>query len=107
MKTIRLVEDFSRTPVGRFRTDGPDSGERFREDFLRPAIATGDPVEIDIDGVAGLPPSFLEEAFGGMVRKGHLSRTDMHRLIKVRYANRELERYERSIWRYVDQAKRE
>ena len=57
-------------PVGRHRTDGPDSGQRFREDFLEPALKEHDRISVNIDGTAGYHSSFLEEAFGGLVRRG-------------------------------------
>jgi hypothetical protein len=70
---INLELDFSRFPAGRYRKDGPSSGQRFREDFLLPRLAesrkTGEKVKIVFDNVAGLPSSFLEEAFGGVIRE--------------------------------------
>lgn len=68
-QTINIANDFSRYPAGRYRTDGPFSGERFREEILLPALEHG-PVVIVLDGVAGLPSSFFEEAIGGVVRSG-------------------------------------
>lgn len=67
---ISIARDFSRTPGGRFRRHGPFSGEEFRERVLLPTLAARAPdiVQITFDGVAGLPSSFLEEAFGGLVR---------------------------------------
>ena len=70
MTTINVARDFSRFPGGRYRTDGPFSGQEFRDDILVPALATNEHVAVEIDGVAGLPVSFLEEAFGGLVRLG-------------------------------------
>lgn len=68
-KTINIAKDFSPYPAGRVRGDGPNSGERFRDDFLIPALRAGH-VDVVVDGVAGLPSSFYEEAFGGLVRAG-------------------------------------
>jgi hypothetical protein len=70
-KTISIARDFSETPGGRYRKDGPDSGEEFREDVLIPNfkdISSGDRLTIDLDGGYGYPVSFLEEAFGGLAR---------------------------------------
>lgn len=52
--------------------DGPGSGEAFRDDVLIPALTRARDADtvlvVDLDGVAGLPTSFLEEAFGGLLR---------------------------------------
>lgn len=65
---ITVASDFSRFPAGRFRDDGPYTGERFREDFLVPALKQCEVLTVDLDGVMGYGSSFLEEAFGGLVR---------------------------------------
>lgn len=67
---INVARDFSRYPAGRFRDDGPFSGAVFREQFLEPAIATNRRVIVELDGVRGYGSSFLEEAFGGLIRSG-------------------------------------
>jgi hypothetical protein len=76
-RLISIAKDFSRYPGGRWRRDGPHSGEQFRDDVLAPALKSvaDDPsakVVVNIDGVAGYGSSFLEEVFGGVVRKGVL-----------------------------------
>lgn len=65
---IDVARDFSRFPAGRFRTDGPFSGQRFREDLLVPALKQSGRVTVRLDGAMGFGSSFLEEAFGGLVR---------------------------------------
>jgi len=67
-KNIKISTDFSRFPGGRFLSDGKFSGERFRDDFLAPALKGGS-VVLDMDGPLGYGSSFLEEAFGGLVRE--------------------------------------
>lgn len=69
-KTIRLATDFNPFPFGRYPSHGDWSGERFREEILAPALKGGEDVQVDLDGARGLSPSFLEEAFGGLVRAG-------------------------------------
>lgn len=69
-KTIRLATDFNPFPFGRYPSHGDWNGQRFREEWLAPALRSGEDVEIDLDGARGLSPSFLEEAFGGLVRIG-------------------------------------
>lgn len=71
MIRINIAEQFSRTPGARYRSDGPHSGEEFREKFLVPLFANEDDnskIEIVLDGAAGYATSFLDEAFGGIAR---------------------------------------
>lgn len=68
--TINIAEQFSRFPFGRYADHGPHNGARFRDDFLVPQLKTNDRVTVDLTGARGLAPSFLEEAFGGLVRAG-------------------------------------
>ncbi|MGE5437953.1 MAG: STAS-like domain-containing protein [Syntrophothermus sp.] len=71
MIKINIARDFSDTPGARYYTDGPKSGQEFRETMLEKYFE--DPsnntiVEIELDGVEGYGTSFLEESFGGLVR---------------------------------------
>lgn len=74
MIEISVVKDFSDKPFGRYRTDGKWSGERFREEVLLPAFRSNidnQLVQVDLRDVPrGYGSSFLEEAFGGLVRAG-------------------------------------
>ena len=38
MRNIVIAKEFSRTPFGRYTTDSPHSAERFRREFLVPAL---------------------------------------------------------------------
>lgn len=66
--TVSIAKDFSRFPAGRFKTDGKFSGEVFRQRHLAPKLRTGQQIEVDLNGTLGYGSSFLEEAFGGLVR---------------------------------------
>ena len=58
----------------RYRKLGPNSGEEFRVVFLIPFLESLGPEEagiIDFSGTEAFSPSFLEEAFGGAVRRGY------------------------------------
>lgn len=71
MTTIKIATDFSDTPGARLCSDGPFSGEEFREKILMPLFENGsdkDKIHIDLDGTDGYVSSFLEEAFGGLAR---------------------------------------
>ena len=69
---VLRVLDFTRTPGPRYRLEGKHSGEEFRDDRLNPrfleAREQGRLLIVDLDGTSGYASSFLEEAFGGLVR---------------------------------------
>ena len=65
-KIISLVRDFSRTPGARYRWQGNNSGEEFRERCVLPALKDGN-VRLVLDGAIALPPSFLDEVIGVML----------------------------------------
>ena len=101
---INIARDFSPVPAGRFLADGPDSGERFRTDFLLPAFRAGDQnIEIEIDGTAGYGSSFLEEAFGGLIRVG-IDRDLAIRSIKVISDDPDYEMYRDLILAFLKEA---
>lgn len=77
MQVINVAKDFTRFPSGRFKKNGDTSGEAFREKFLELPIQQGEPVTIELDGTIGYGSSFLEEAFGGLVRKLRLTTNEL------------------------------
>ncbi|KQX35302.1 hypothetical protein ASD04_14770 [Devosia sp. Root436] len=105
---IIIADDFSRFPGGRYRADGDNSGEEFREDYLVHAIdaarTAGRPVTVVLDGVAGYPASFLEEAFGGLVREGHFTKADLRKWLVIE-ASSLYQTFQVLTWSYIDQAK--
>lgn len=67
--TIHLVKEFSSSPYGRESDlDGSASGENFRVQFLAPALREHGKVHVDLDGYNRYGRSFLDEAFGGLIR---------------------------------------
>lgn len=117
-RELSLAQDFSEFPAGRFKTDGPHSAEQFREDVLVPALSQGQPLIVVLDGNVG-GASFLEEAFGGLVREHGMQPEELRRLIEFRCispdskaAPRDEEGdrtsepdLEQEIWSYVDSAR--
>jgi len=101
--TISIARDFSPFPAGRKRGDGPYTGETFREDVLRPKLSGGLHVILDIDGVEGLPSSFLEEVFGGLVRSGW-NLADLRRSVEFRLTDPDLVAYPPLAWRFAEAA---
>jgi hypothetical protein len=71
---ISVAQDFSRTPGPRWEAQGKFSGEVFRDTVLLPklrkAVDNHQKLTVDLDYTAGYASSFLEEAFGGLVRRG-------------------------------------
>ncbi len=67
---IVIARDFTDTPGGRNKVEGPFSGEEFRERCLVPALnqalSTQQKLVIDLNNLYGYPVGFLEEAFGGL-----------------------------------------
>jgi hypothetical protein len=84
---LSIAQDFSPFPGGRYRADGPYSGERFRDEFLLPALVhaeeTGSVVVVKLDGAAGYSSSFLEEVFGGLIRSGKIDPNRLNRLLQI------------------------
>lgn len=70
-----FVKHFSRVPGSRELDEGAKAhtGEDFRINFLEPAfdnaIMSGKKLTVNLDGTIGYGTSWLEEVFGGMVRK--------------------------------------
>jgi len=103
---LSVARSFSPFPGGRTRKDGPFSGAVFLEDILLPELEKNDSVVIDIDGVAGLPSSFWEEVFGGLIRKNFIDIKDLGVRLKVRTTEPDLEVYRSLAYRYAeDEAK--
>ncbi len=73
MEKINIAIDYSPSTGGRTEDEGPFSGEVFRETVLLPkyvlCLENDDVLEVDFDGCYGIGTSFLEEAFGGLVRE--------------------------------------
>jgi hypothetical protein len=100
MKMISIVKHFSENPGGRYRTDGPNSGERFRDEVLVPALRLGEKIEVDLDGALGFGSSFLEEAFGGLVREAGYKPAELLRRIIIKSA---VPTYKNRIYRYIEE----
>jgi len=104
METIDIGKKFSTTPIGRYLSDSSNSGERFREDFLVPSLKEGKVIVI-IDTTEGYGSSFMEEAFGGLVRVGHFTQEELKKLLSIQYEDPAFEVFEMQIWQYISEAK--
>lgn len=84
--SISIAKDFSDVPAGRYVSDGDWTGERFREELLIPALKKADknnPVIVDISDVEGYGSSFLEEAFGGLVRNRTYTKERLSEILQI------------------------
>lgn len=101
MKLINVAKEFDPEPAGRYPADGPANGERFRAEYLVPAFAKNDEVVVDFDGTEGYGSSFLEEAFGGLVREG-MSPSELRKRLKI--TSTEDDTVIEEVWQYIDEA---
>lgn len=100
MSTLSVATDFSPFPAGRFEADGPFSGETFRK--VLAARLRGGPLTVVLDGTLGYGSSFLEEAFGGLVRLGLFTAKDLRSKLKLVSSDPSLEQ---EVWSYIDSAR--
>ena len=103
---ISIAKDFSKYPAGRFPEDGPYNGTTFREEMLVPRLnelTAPERLEVTLDGVAGVGSSFLEEAFGGLVRSGMPKELLEERLI-VSAKDETLRDFAKLAKRYIEEA---
>ena len=104
-KTIEIEKEFSRFPLGRDEEDGGDfNGKKFRKEFLVPSLNENDEVIVYLDGPKGYGSSFLEEAFGGLVRKENFTKADLKSRLKITYDAPVYELYKNEVWEYIDEA---
>lgn len=78
MNSIELkVIDFSKKPYGRYPEDGDGCGQYYREKVLAPALQEYDAVHVILDGYNRYGRSFLDEAFGGLIRESGFTGADI------------------------------
>ena len=107
--TYRIADNFTETPGGRFKAHGNFSGEEFREEVLRGllsrVIADGDKLVVVLDGAAGYGSSFLEEAFGGLIRRRLFNHEQLKRHLELKAEEPLYEMYRLSANRYMERAR--
>ena len=83
--TLRVGDGLPKFPGGRLRSDGPGSAEEFRDDVLAPALFKAHKetsvVMVNFCGIAGASSAWLDEAFGGLVRKHNWGKNDLSDLL--------------------------
>lgn len=105
MIMLDIAEVFSPAPAGRLRADSNSSGERFREEWLRPkideAMRQGEELEVQFDGLKGVSTAFMEEAFGGLVRKEGMTFEQLEGILKLSASKTQFSPYIKNAWRYM------
>lgn len=84
--SLNVANDFYPRPAGRYTSDGKHSGEAFRSLLLEPKLITlneNDILVVDFTGVTMAGSSFLEEAFGGLVRVSRFNKEKLLRQLNI------------------------
>ena len=84
--TINIGSDFSKTPFGRYESDGPYCGEIFRKKILVPALKEYDHVVVNLDDVQKgyeFSSSFLHESFGGLILEEGMSSDEVLNKLEI------------------------
>lgn len=105
---LKIAKEYSAYPAGRDDADGPFNGEKFRKEYLLPryklAVERDGDLIVSLDGVKSFGSSFLEEAFGGLVRKESVKKDDLKNRLKIVIGRPGNARYQTAIDRYINQA---
>lgn len=103
--SFNIAKEFSLVPGARYIREGDFSGELFRKNYLLPmvenVIKTNSILVLNLDGTAGYGTSFLEEAFGGLIRDG-IKKGDI--LNHIEFISLEDPSYIDEIMEYIDDA---
>ncbi len=73
---VSVARDFTPHPGPRYRWQGDFSGQEFRAKLVA-WLARADRLFVDLDGTSGFGSSFLDEAFGGLIRSEGMRKDDV------------------------------
>lgn len=83
---INVVKEYTDKPGARYESQGSNSGQKFRDTILYPkflkAIERNETLTVNLDGGYGYGSSFLEETFGGLVRRLKKEKNDNYKKVK-------------------------
>ena len=102
LKKISIVKDFSKSPYGRYPSDGKWNGQVFRQEILVPALNSYDKVIVDLTGYNRYGRSFIDEAFGGLIREENFTKSDLDK--KLEYHHNDLKSFELLITERIEKA---
>jgi len=84
---IYVVKEFSDFTGVRYCSDAPYSGELFRKTLLLPrfqqAVSEDKILIVNLDGAFGYTCSFLDEAFGGLIRIHHCTLENVKKHLQI------------------------
>lgn len=72
-----IADNFSRFPGPRHKWQGPHSGESLRGRLSRLLREDRGRIRVILDGTTGIGSSFLDEAFGGLIRDEGFSKDEV------------------------------
>ncbi|MBE2167356.1 MULTISPECIES: STAS-like domain-containing protein [unclassified Cobetia] len=98
MKTIKVMDRYP-CPGPRYASLGPSSGEEFKK-WLKKELENNEGLTVDLDGTEGYGSSFLEEAFGGLIRDG----IDASKVLAIKYVSKEEPEIIDEINEYIEDA---
>lgn len=101
MRLIKVAEDFSSFPGGRYRSGGDYSAEEFLQEFLVGPLLNGEYITVDMSDVIAYSAAFLDEAFGGLVRYYGMDPQFLEERMKIVSDSGMTHRL---IWRYIREA---
>lgn len=106
---ISIAEEYSAYPAGRDDTDGKFNGKRFKDKILVPklrdAIEKGQKLIVSLDGLESCGSSFLDSAFGGMIRHGDFEKKKLSEVLMIAHKQPWQARYKNAIIEYIRRAK--
>lgn len=103
--TFSVARDFSAFPGPRRSVQGPFSGEALRRLLARRLRAHTGRMVINLDGTRGYGSSFLDEAFGGLVRSERFPKSEI--LSRLQFISRLDPTYVDEILESINKAKPE
>ncbi len=106
---LSIANEYWPFPAGRVAADGDYNGEEFRKKHLVPLLIQaekqGTKLVVSLDGLKSCGSSFLESAFGGLVRYDGYDQSQLRKILEIVCTKPSLERYKIAILRYIDRAK--
>jgi STAS-like domain of unknown function (DUF4325) len=97
-----IAKQYTRFPGPRYARQGPHSGETLRKKLGKMLRGNNSIIVIDLDDTNGYGSSFLDEAFGGLVRSEELNPSDLRR--RLSFKSDTDPSYIEEIWQSIGEA---